>query len=41
MYTEAKLRDTTRKKSKTMHLPPAGKGSAEGKRGRRSSSLSE
>ena len=41
LYTEAKLRDTTRKKSETMHLPPAGKGSAEGKRGRRSGSLSE
>nr|DAW26513.1 MAG TPA: hypothetical protein [Caudoviricetes sp.] len=41
MYTVDKLRDTQREESGEMHLPPAGKGSAEGKRGRRSSSLSE
>nr|DAH50543.1 MAG TPA: hypothetical protein [Caudoviricetes sp.] len=39
MYTVDKLRDTQREERGEMRLPPAGKGSAEGKRGRRYSSL--
>ena len=39
LYTVDKLRDTQREEHGEMRLPPAGKGSAEGKRGRRYSSL--
>ena len=39
LYTVDKLRDTQREERGEMRLPPAGKGSAEGKRGRRYSSL--
>lgn len=39
LYTVDKLRDTQREERGEMRLSPAGKGSAEGKRGRRYSSL--
>lgn len=39
LYTVDKLRDTQGEERGEMRLPPAGKGSAEGKRGRRYSSL--